>query len=155
MASSGLKFLRLELAFQCGCVTGLKDLCTEKFGGKCRVTADKRILSALGAQMLSALSIYIFKNLRENSVWRLIDHTKNGIWVYVTADQNKTRNLINLTCVIDVENHGALSLSFPKIILNQFYVIAQKIHYEKKVFGRSARGGHRPVVFRLRRNNQG
>ena len=89
MASSGLKFLHLELAFQRGGVTGLKDLCTEKFGRKCRVTADKRILSALGAQMLSALSIYIFKNLRENSVWRLIDHTKNGIWVYVTADQKK------------------------------------------------------------------
>ena len=68
MAASGLKFLHLELAFQRGGVAGLKDLCTEKFGGKCRVTADKRILSELGAQMLSALSIYIFKNLRENSV---------------------------------------------------------------------------------------
>ena len=54
--------------YQRGGVAGLKDLCTEKFGGKCRVTADKRILSVLGAQMLSALSIYIFKNLRENSV---------------------------------------------------------------------------------------
>lgn len=49
MASSGLKFLHLELAFQRGVVTGLKDLCTEKFGGKCRVTADKRILSPLDA----------------------------------------------------------------------------------------------------------
>ena len=49
MAASGLKFLHLELVFQRGGVAGLKDLCTEKFGGKCRVTADKRILSALGS----------------------------------------------------------------------------------------------------------
>ena len=41
-------FIRIT-KYQRGGVAGLKDLCTEKFGGKCRVTADKRILSALGS----------------------------------------------------------------------------------------------------------
>ena len=49
MAASGLNFSHLEIVFQRGGVDGLKDLCTEKFGGKCRVTSDKRILTALSS----------------------------------------------------------------------------------------------------------
>ena len=55
MAASGLKFSHLEIVYQRGGVDGLKDLCTEKFGGKCRVTSEKRILTALG---------YYFENVQ-------------------------------------------------------------------------------------------
>ena len=57
MAASGLKFSHLEIVFQRGGVNGLKDLCTEKFGGKCRVTADKRILSTLGGYFENKQSV--------------------------------------------------------------------------------------------------
>ena len=49
IATSGLNLTHLQLAFRRGGADGLSSVLTEKFEGKARVTANKRIITSISS----------------------------------------------------------------------------------------------------------